>query len=441
MTDFSQFEQALRQHWGEDAALARHEIYFIAQRKLGWRQIVHAAGGLLRDTWLCVRLPRQTTGLARIVCVVSLPGANGWGVLAPLILHLRENAETVSVVMHPGLQGKILGSIPAAPDLTGWKRASQAIFTGGRAAIPGVSPWTIRCCLARRQLWLGVWRRTLTSADRNIDALLLHNDFDLFSAAAAEAARGLPPIRSICVQHGLPTDEFFPTRADVQLVWGDSSRKTYLAHNTPPSAILMGTHRARTPMPLPQYPAAPQRILLVSQTHTPIYGRSLASDFLRLATELGNDLEHDAFQILLHPEESRLGHPYATGNLPTRFRNPPHETLIPKDALPKQPALVLGFCSTALVEAAQAGHFVLGIEWKVPVSTGALAVGTPQYRVKNAEEAFKLFNRLRENSRLRSEWLQKQAQWLDGVFTPLSAAWLGECLQNHHREVKTERAK
>lgn len=432
--DFSQFEQALRQHWGDDAARARHEIYFIAQRKPGWRQIAHAAGGLLRDAWLCARLPRKTAGLARIVCAISLPGTNGWGGLAPLILHLRENGQTVSVVMHPRLQGKVPGSIPAAPDGVGWKLAFQAIFTGGRAAIRGVSPWTIRCCLARRQLWLGVWRRTLAGAGNNINALILHNDFDLFSAAAAEAARGFPPIRSVCVQHGLPTDEFFPTRADIQLVWGDSSRKTYLTHNTPPSAILTGTYRAKTPMPFPQFPAAPQRILLVSQTHTPIFGSAMKSNFLRLATELDNDLEHDVFQILLHPEESRFGHPYLTGNMRSRCRNPPHETLLPINAPRSQPALVLGFCSTALVEAAQAGHFVVGIHWEVPLSTGALAVGAPQYRVKNGEEALKLFNRLRENNRLRSEWLQKQAQWIDGVFTPLSAAWLDECLQTHHRQ-------
>ncbi|AEG02015.1 hypothetical protein [Methylomonas methanica] len=433
MTDFNQFERALRQHWGEEAALARHEIYFIAQRKSGWRQIVHAAGGLLRDAWLCVRLPRQAAGLARIVCVVSLPDANGWGVLAPLIPHLPENAETASVAIHPGLHGKVPGSKPAAPDRMGWKLALLAMFSGERAAIRGVSPWTTRCCLARRQLWLGVWRRTLGTTGNNIDALILHNDFDLFSASAAEAARGFPPIRSVCVQHGLPTDEFFPTRADIQLIWGESSRKTYLSNNTPPGALIIGTYRAKPSIRFPPCPPAPQRILLVSQTHTPVYGRSLESDFLRLATTLDGNLEKDAFQILLHPEENRLGHPYSTGNLPSRCRNPPHETLIPKDTLPKLPTLVLGFCSTALLEAAQAGHFVLGIDWEVPVSRGALAVGAPQYRIRNGQEALELFERLRENNGFRSEWLQKQQLWINSVFTPLSAGWLDECLQNQPR--------
>jgi len=428
--DFSRFEQSLREAWGEDAALARHEIYFIARRKRGWRQIAHAAAALIRDAWLCARLPRHTESLSAMVCAVSLAGASGWDTLSPLLPALRAAGQTVSVLIHPRLRGLVPGLLPAAPDRAGWRQAIQALFQPGRAAIPGVSPWTVRCCLARRQLWLSAWRHTLTRAGNNTRALILHNDFDLFSAAAAEAAREMPTIRSVCVQHGLPTDEFFPTRADIQLVWGDSSRKTYLAHNTPPSALVIGTYRTKPTIRFPQYPPVPRCILLVSQTHTPIFGRSLESDFLRLAIELDSDLEQDSFQILLHPEESRLGHPYATGNMPSRCRNPPHETLIPNDAPLNQPALVLGFCSTALVEAAQAGHFVLGMHWEVPLSQGALAVGMPQYRVHSGAEALRLFNRLRENSRFRSEWRQKQTLWIDGVFAPLSAGWLDECLRN-----------
>jgi len=428
--DFGRFEQSLRQTWGEDAALARHEIYFICRRRHGWRQIAHAAAALLRDAWLCARLPRRTPPLSATVCAVSLAGASGWDSISPLLPALRAAGQTVSVLVHPRLQGAVAGLLPAAPGRAGWRLAVLALFQPGRSALPGVSPWTIRCCLARRQLWLGSWRRTLTDAGNNTRALILHNDFDLFSAAAAEAAREMPSIRSVCVQHGLPTDEFFPTRADVQLVWGDASRKAYLAHNTPPDALVIGTYRAKPAIRFPQYLPVPRRILLVSQTHTPIFGRSLENDFLRLATELDRDLEQNSFQILLHPEESRLGHPYAAGNIRSRCRYPPHATLIPNDAALKQPALVVGFCSTALVEAAQAGHFVLGMHWEVPLSLGALAVGVPQYRVRSGAEALRLFNRLRENHRFRSEWRHTQTLWLDSVCAPLAPGWLDDCLRH-----------
>lgn len=427
--DFSRFEQCLRHTWGDAAASVRHEIYFISRRKHGWRQIVHATAALLRDIWLCARLPRRTENLAITVCVVSLPGANGWGTLSPMLPALRETGQTVSVVVHPKLRRKVPGLLPAAPDRAGWIQAILALFQPERAALSGVSPWTVRCCLARRQLWLSAWRRTLTSAENDTHALILHNDFDLFSASATETARKMPPIRSICIQHGLPTDEFFPTRADIQLVWGNSSRKAYLAHNTPTDSLLIGTYRAKPTMHFTQYSPAPQRILLVSQTHTPIFGRSLEKDFLRLATELDSELEQGFFQILLHPEECRLGHPYLTRNMSSRCKNPPHEALILNETPLEQPALVIGFCSTALVEAAQTGHFVLGMRWDVPISQGALAVGAPQIRVRNGVEALKLFHRLQENIRFRSEWRQKQNLWIDTIFASLPSGWLNKCLR------------
>ncbi len=419
--DFSLFEQALRQYWGEDAALARHEIYFISQRRRGWRQIIHATAGLLRDIWLCGRLPHQAELFSGTVCVVSLQGASGWDALAPLLPTLQ----ATSVFIHPRLRNKIEGTLIAAPDCKAWLMAVQAIFRSGRTPIPGVSAWTVRCCLARRQLWSGAWRRTLTHAEGDVN-LLLHNDFDMFSATATETAKGIPSIRSVCVQHGLPTDEFFPTRADIQLVWGEASRKTYLLHNTPPNTIVMGTYRAKPPIQLPKHLPPPQRVLLVSQTHTPVFGRPLNSDFLRLATQLHNSLEKDAFHILLHPEERRLGHPYAAENMSSRCRNPPHEILVSQNALPDRPALVIGFCSTALLEAVQAGHFVLGIKWDAPASKGAVALGAPQHQVCNGQEVLQLFEVLRQNERFRSEWLKQQALWIDSVFAPLSEGWLGK---------------
>lgn len=432
--DFIRFEQTLREAWGEEAALARHEIYFISQRKRGWRQVAHAAAALLRDIWLCARLPRRTESLSATVCAVSLAGASGWDTLAPLLPALQATGQTVSVLIHPRLRGLVPSLLPAAPDWLGWRKAFRALFQQGCAAIPGVSPWTLRCCLARRQLWLGAWRHTLANSGSNTRVVLLHNDFDLFSAAAAESTRNMPTIHSLCVQHGLPTDEFFPTRADIHLVWGDSSRKTYLSHNTLPNSIVIGTHRAKPSLNFQQCPPAPQRILLVSQTHTPIFGRSLENDFLRIACVLDRELGEDAFHILLHPEESRLGHPYATTNLLSRCKKPPHEAFIAKNTSQTQPALILGFCSTALLEAAQAGHFVVGINWEVPISKATLNVATPQYQVSNGAEVLQLFERLVKNAEFRSEWLQQQLRWVDTTFSPLPVEWLDRCLQNQDQQ-------
>jgi hypothetical protein len=431
--DFGRFEQSLRQAWGEDAALARHEIYFISRRKRGWLQIAHAAAALLRDAWLCAHLPSHTERLSATVCAVSLAGTNGWGSISPLLPTLQATGQAVSVLIHPRLQGTIPGSLPAAPDRMGWQLAILSLFKQSRATIPVVSPWTVRCCLARRQLWRSSLRRTVTGAGSEVRAILLHNDFDLFSAAAVESAREMPQIRSLCIQHGLPTDEFFPTRADVQLVWGNTSRDAYLSHNTPLNTLAIGTYRAKPPISLPRLIPAPRRILLISQTHTPVYGCSLENGFLGLAIRLDAYLDDQSFRILLHPEESRLGHPYGIGNMASRCRHPPHAELAPQEKPLSQPALVLGFCSTALAEAAQAGNFVLGLNWEVPASKAAMAVGSPPFKIDDAEAAVELFERLLRDHEFRSEWMRKQTQWINNTFIPLPEDWLHECLISGRR--------
>lgn len=416
--DFRQFEALLRRTWGEDAALGRHEIYFISKRKQGWRQVLHAMAGLLRDMWICLRLPRHAPALSETVCVVSLAGASGWGTLAPVLATRQAEGDTPTVLIHPRLRGTVEGRPPLSPALADWRKALGAMFQPGQP-LHGVSPWTVRCCLARRYLWRGAWRRTLAEAGSRTQTLLLHNDFDLFSATAVETAKDIPPIRSLCVQHGLPTDEFFPTRADIQLVWGESSRQVYISHGTPDSSIVTRAYRAKPPLP-PRSPLpAPQRVLLLSQTHTPVFGRSLKNDFLLLARTLDRTFDDARFRILLHPEESRLGHPYAVDRLLSRCENAPHEDIIPKNIPLEDAALVVGFCSTALLEAAQAGHFVLGLHWEAPASRGAQRVGTPPRKAQDGDEVMQLFERLGKEEALRFEWMQQQADWIGSTFSPV----------------------
>lgn len=418
--DFAPFRQALQQNWGDDAARTRHEIYFIAQRKQGWRQILHATAGLLRDVFLCARLPRRAADLGQTVCAVSLTGASGIGTLTPYIAQLQAEGQTPVVVMHPRLKGKVAGVLPAAPDKTAWAMAFKTLFRRSKASIPGVSSWTVRCCLARRALWLGAWRRTLTQSGNVIQTVLLHNDFDLFSSTAVEALKQLPAARSVCVQHGLPTDEFFPTQADSQLVWGETSRQVYLAHGAPEQTLILGTHRCAAQPAQSGHSAGPRRILLVSQTHTPIFGRSLRNDFMQLATALSNSFDADMFRILLHPEESRLGHPYSTNNLLSRCENAPHPILNTPREEQSDPAIVLGFCSTALLDAAQAGHYVIGLDWPASASLGALTVGAPPTKVKTAEELPALFATLQRDAPFRAAWMQQQGNWLSATLSPVS---------------------
>lgn len=409
---FAEFQQALQAHYGEEAAAARHELYFLARRGRG--ALLRGFLAALRDAWLCWRLPRAPAPLAAWVALATLPGANGWGALAPCVADLAQRGIACSVLIHPRLRGRVAGDPPARPTAAAWRHAAGAwrLRRASAGTVP-LSPWLVRCCVFRQRLWRGAWARTL--AARGQATLLLHNDFDLYAVAAQQAAG--PGWRRVCVQHGLPTDEFFPVRAQRHLVWGPSSAQAFARHGVAPQALAYGPAQAQadaaTAAGTDTEAPVPAALYLVSQTHTPIYGRALAADFLALAQALAGR-DGPALQILLHPEEVRGGHPYAVPGLAGCCRHPPHALL--DAAAAAAPTIVVGFCSTALLQAACRGHYVIGLAWPATASLDALAVGRPPTQVDDASALCALIDQLCTDSSARRRLLAAQAQWLRQTF-------------------------
>lgn len=405
---FPEFRQALLDQYGAEAAEARHELYFLDRRgRLGlWRALLAA----LRDAWLCWRLPRQAPAVADWAALATLPGDNGWGALAPCVADLGRRGIAVTVLIHPRLRGQVAGQLPARPPGAAWRHAMQAWRL--RPATPcgpaTLSVWMVRCSLFRLRLWRGAWARTL--APRSGATLLLHNDFDLYAVAAQQGAGA--GWRSLCVQHGLPTDEFFPVRAHRHLLWGPSSAQVYARHGVAAQALGYGPQR---PSAGTGSMSAPTALYLISQTHTPVYGSAMAPWFLALAQSLEQALPEDvALHILLHPEELRCGHPYTFGRLAALCRRPPHAVL-QADSAPA-PALVVGFCSTALLQAAEQGHYVVGMDWPAPASADAQAVGRPAMQVADGPALCALVRRLCGDASARTAFVAQQRQWLERSF-------------------------
>ncbi len=409
---FRDFLDDLVRRYGAEAAGARHEIFFIRLRHSRIPAGMRALLAGLRDAWLCLRLPAPTRLPAGVIAIASQPGPSGLAALEPVQRALGQRGIVPLLVVHPRLRGRDLRRVPARPDGRAWRHALTAFGMGFPE--PGVEALIVRCCLFRLRLWRGAWQATLSGRERG--SLLLHNDFELFSVAAIEAGQG--HWDSLCVQHGLPTDEFFPTRARLQLVWGETSHAAYAARGTAPDSLRFGP--ARDGMREPA--GAPATIRLVSQTHTPVYGRSLAEDFVALAEALAERFpEPGRFAILLHPEEARLGHPYGAGRLAALCRRPPHAEL----ASGAGPQLIVGFCSTALIEAACQGHLVIGMGWEVPASQTALAVGRPPLTVPDAGALGGLLDRLLADGTAVAEAMSRQAEWLRRSFVA-DDAWLAE---------------
>ncbi len=402
---FPDFQKALLGHYGEEAAAARHEAYFLSRR--GAMAVPRALLAAARDAWLCWRLPSRSGPLAGWVALATLPGSNGWGALAPCVADLARRGIACTVLIHPRLRGQVAGQEPARPSLQAWRHALGAWrLRPLRNGAPVASRWLVRSCVFRIRLWRGAWARTFGTQAGG--TLLLHNDFDLYAVAMQQAAE--THWRSLCVQHGLPTDEFFPVRAQCHLLWGPSSAEAYARQGVPPEACGYGPGRM-----LPSTPdvPVPTALYLMSQTHTPIYGRPLAAEFLALARQLAQDRPGDlGLRILLHPEEARGGHPYAGTDVAELCRPPPHQVLAPSEA----PAVVVGFCSTALLDAAARGHYVIGLDWPAPGSTGAQAVGRPALQVPDAAALGRLVGDLCREPSARISFLRQQRLWLSRSF-------------------------
>lgn len=408
------FQQALDHYYGPEISRLRHELFFIRQRT-GFVRNLRCLLAAIRDAGYCLSLPRQSARLPAIIGLASLPGSSGRDALEPCLQSLQARGCTTAIVIHPRLRSKISGACPACPSLRGWINALHAWIMPlpGKHQAP-IESWPVRCTLFRHRLWLDVWRRTLAQQAAG-GTLLLHNDFDLFAVAAIEAGRGT--WRSLCVQHGLPTDEFAPPRADKQLVWGHSSQEAYLALGFPLANLLRGPSK---PLPPPaEAVPPPAAICIVSQTHTPIFGRSLKADFIQLAQHLhADDHCRQHLQILLHPEECRqsMSYPDALAHL---SRRPPHDILRPGSTT----TIALGFCSTALLDAARHDHLVIGLDWQAPGSKAARNVGQPLIRVTSHEELSHLMNELVQHAEQRQVFLKRQRAWLEATFSS-SDEWL-----------------
>lgn len=401
------FQQALADHYGTEVSRLRHELFFIRQRT-GYKRNLRCLLAAMRDAGYCLSLPRQSPNLPSVTGVASLPGSSGREALEPCLQSLQARGCPTAIVIHPRLRSTVSGSCPARPSFKGWISALHAWIMPLPATHQApIGAWPVRCTLFRHRLWLNAWQRTLAQQAKG-GTLLLHNDFDLFAVAAIEAGRGT--WRSLCVQHGLPTDEFTPPRADRQLVWGGSSQAAYLALGFPPANLLRGPSKALPP-PAELAPS-PAAICIVSQTHTPIFGRSLKADFIQLAQHLHAD-DHDGqrLQILLHPEECRQANPYPA-TLAHLCRRPPHDILQPGSA----PCIVLGFCSTALLDAARYGHLVIGLDWQAPGSIAARMVGQPLIRAANYQALRQLLDELMQHEEQRQDFLKRQRDWLEDTF-------------------------
>ncbi|WP_167629395.1 hypothetical protein [Aquipseudomonas alcaligenes] len=399
---FARHLAALRLRVGDEALDVRHEVFFLATR-YGRGAGLRGCAALLRDAWLLLRGPASGgQPLADgVMLVATLAGQSGWGTLVRS-LPLSVPGSPV-ILAHPRLATRDFPQgvpvvRPLRPSLAD---LGSAVSTFCRVLLTQRS-LLLASCLARRGLWRASLARTLSGRR---GPLILHNDFDMMSNAAIGQTGA-----TLCLQHGLPTDEFFPIRADWYVVWGARSRQAFIDAG---SAAARLVEDALDRAPAPKAPeTAPAGISLLSQTHAPILGSELAGWLHEFALRLLQ--AESALRILLHPQE-HTGYPGAAGLACSR---PPHAEF----AAEATPRLVLGCCSTALFDAALAGHWVVLLAAPLEGNRAALQTLEGLPRVESAEQVLSLYQRLRTDVVFRREAALAQLSWLKENFTAETGA-------------------
>lgn len=388
LSPFAAFVAALQRHHGPEAELVRHELFFQEQKRFAGGR---GALALARDALVLARPSRHRPFPAGplAVLVATLSGSNGWACLARALPAIAAAGLTPVVLAHPRLDPSLFPAcVPVLyPGGLGLADLDPAGWLGGRVAQ----------AQARQKLWLRAITGLL-AGQRGV--LVLHNDFDMMSTACLRS--GWP---SVCLLHGIPTDEFFPCRADYQIVWGASSWQAFAECGVPPERLVVDSlGRGAGDLIAPDGP--PQILAVASQTQAVIFGPHLPAHLQTFVAEL-HRLER-RMVVLLHPAEGGH-HPYGA----VLASRPPHAVL-----QAPQPTLVLAHCSTLTIDAALAGHWVAGLDFPHTANLAAHAVCAPPLRVKDAGEAFALYRRLSDDDAFRRQAAIRQKAWLNNTFSP-----------------------
>ena len=396
--DWQAFLEMLRSGFSDDALACRHEIYFLHRKYYGAR--ARAVAALMRDLWLLLRTPVAPSVPPHMVAVATLPGSSGYGTVQRAMDALAPR-HNVALIAHPRVP---LAAAALRPARIRWRDTVTATFAAWRHLRHRCHPLSrviVASCIMRHHLWRASWR---AYADRNPHwtHALLHNDFDMMNSALICALA--PQVKTMCVQHGIPTAEFFPTRAPIQIVWGDSSRAIYAAQ-APEATLVIDALGRLEHAAVPQGP--PQAIYLLSQTHTSIFGLDLRVHFEALAAALA---PHAPLHILLHPEEVKRRGLYAPFS--ACIARPPHALLHSGRA----PVMVVGFASTALFEAAAAGHYVAVMQWPARQSESARDLCRAPMQCADAQAVLAFYHRLRESEAARRTSHAAQHDWLEATF-------------------------
>jgi len=383
-----------------------NNIFFLVRKKeLALIKIVRSLLGLFRDFLLLKRRSCQNSLNSEVVFVVSEPGMSGIGCLRPLIKEYRRIGVNVSLIVKPGVDFETEG-LPVI--LIGGVSFSDFIKLILKVRISKRKRFCFLDILVyiatlRANIWNYAIRRSMPKSR----VVYVHNDFDFVGANAVRISKENKK-HTICIQHGLPTAEFFPPNADIHVVWGEAFEKLYKRKSNDVKVFIRSDiERLSLGDGVNDQNIPPREIVLVSQTHATVFGFDIKAEFKKILEKYFSSSCKLPIKVLLHPREQDdwLGeHPHIV------FSHPPHLEL--QDSCDSK--VVVGFCSTALFECASRGHYVIGLDWGNKTEEDIEMI-TPPFKVSSLSEAADIVEKLHCDSVYRKEFSGILNDWLSSV--------------------------
>lgn len=402
---FSDFQKYLIRR-NKNYDFFRNELFFNLIYKK--KNFLIAFISLIRDFFVFIGYPEpQKTNK---IFFFTLPNQSGFKIFKNLPFFNKKNLVKAPLNRNKGIKSESLKFFPSIKffkffytvvNLIGWKKNDGII---------------IFFYVLRLSLIVSIWRFYLLKNNQKKVYIYLHNDFDIYNAALIFLVKqnliDNLQIDIFCLQHGIPTDEFFPTKSPQYFLW---SKKMYDLFKIKDLKFKKSKFKIFRFKELLLYKSKKKKkyfldpkLYFVSQGHTKIYGNKANLSLIKFYNKLSK--EYANTHCLLHPSENKKDNIYLS-----KHSNHIHE--FPHDFSFKNKIKVyLCFCSTAMIEIMKNNHIVIGIDIKVDQSKKTYDYFKPPLTIKKPYQIIDILNKINYDNSYFHELIENQNKYLRSIF-------------------------
>ena len=383
----------------------RNEIYFTVIYKKNIFSVSLLA--LLRDFFLMIGTNK--VNLKSKIFFFSLPTNSGAKAFNYYNFFNRKCLLKTPFLKNKKIKCESIGYKPSIKFFTEFISIYQSIKKANNGCLLFI--YTLRLAFL-----ITVWKFFL---EKNIDSktdIYIHNDFDIYNSSLIYAVKNILTnsfkINIVCIQHGIPTDEFFPTKSPTYLLWSKKMLSLFKKKNPnnclTKFKIVKNNFLNKNQVKREKKFIIEDKIYFISQGHTKIYGEKTNKYLIKFFNNLSENYSNT--HCLLHPSENKNKNVYDDKYI-NNIHNYPHNFL-KKNKI----KVFVCFCSTAMLDIMRNGNIVIGVNTRVDQSKLTYKYFTPPLNVKTSAELLNLFKKLKNNKLLIKKTLLLQNKYLNKIY-------------------------